>query len=46
MTNSDTKIPKNPFKYFCEFCDYKSCNKKDYNKHLLTDKHKIMTHDD
>ena len=46
MTNSDTKIPKNLFKYFCEFCDYNSSNKKDYNRHLLTDKHKIMTNDD
>tara|TARA_B100001175_G_C19478006_1_gene625460 strand:+ start:211 stop:1140 length:930 start_codon:yes stop_codon:yes gene_type:complete len=46
MTNSDIKIPKNPFKYFCDFCDYKSSNKKDFNKHLLTDKHKIMTNDD
>jgi len=27
-------------KYACETCDYSTCNKKDYNKHLLTDKHK------
>ena len=31
---------KIPLKYACEACDYSTCNKKDYNKHLLTDKHK------
>jgi hypothetical protein len=46
MTNSDIKIPKNPIKFSCKFCDYNTCNKKDFNKHLLTDKHKIMTNDD
>jgi hypothetical protein len=25
--------------YCCELCDYVTCNKKDYNKHLLTAKH-------
>ena len=35
------KIPK---KYYCEKCDYKCCNKKDYNKHLLTLKHKNGNH--
>lgn len=32
------KIPK---KYFCENCDYLTNSKKDYNKHLLTRKHKM-----
>jgi hypothetical protein len=32
--------PKTPAKFLCEVCDYSTCNKKDYNKHLLTDKHK------
>ena len=31
--------PKNP-KYYCEYCQYITCNKKDYNKHILTIKHK------
>ena len=26
-------------KYSCELCNYNTCNKKDYNKHLLTAKH-------
>lgn len=35
------KIPKNPQIYFCESCNYKTSNKKDYRKHLKTIKHKI-----
>jgi hypothetical protein len=34
------KIPKN---YECITCDYRSCNKKDYEKHILTRKHQILT---
>jgi len=30
-------------KFVCEDCDYKCSSKKDYNKHLLTDKHKRLT---
>jgi len=37
------KTQKKPQKYLCEFCDYISCNKKDYTRHVLTDKHKILT---
>ena len=37
------KSPKVAKKFICEKCDYK-CNKKsDYNKHLLTAKHKMET---
>ena len=31
------KIPKI---FLCETCDYNTSNKKDFNKHLSTDKHK------
>ena len=31
--------------YICEKCNYKTDNKKDYNKHLLTGKHKKVTSD-
>lgn len=31
------KIPKI---FLCEICDYNTCNKKDFKKHLSTDKHK------
>jgi len=36
----DLEIPKKNIKYFCEKCLYKTNNKKDYNKHIFTTKHK------
>ena len=39
----DNFYPKNPSKYLCEICDFISSNKKDYNRHLLTLKHKKET---
>ena len=38
-----TKTPKTPKRYTCERCDYISCNKKDYMRHLQTDKHLMLT---
>jgi len=35
--------PKKPQKYLCENCHFVSSNKKDYDKHLLTLKHKKRT---
>ena len=35
-----TDFPPNIPKFCCEFCDIKTDNKKDFNKHLLTAKHK------
>ena len=35
-----TKTPKNPINFSCNFCDYISCNKKDFNRHITTVKHK------
>jgi len=46
MTLNDKKIPKNPANYFCSNCDYNTVSRKDFNKHLATDKHKKMTNDD
>jgi hypothetical protein len=40
MTNK--KNPKTPIEYFCEECLFKCSNKKDYNRHILTAKHKIL----
>ena len=34
---------KSPKLFICECCNYKSSNKKDYNKHLATAKHKMLT---
>lgn len=33
--------PKNPKKYTCEKCHFTCSNKKDYNRHILTKKHKM-----
>jgi len=35
--------PKKPLAFFCETCDFKTCNKKDYSRHIITDKHKKLT---
>ena len=40
MINSDKKVAKVAKKYICEFCDYITSNKNNYEKHLTTDKHK------
>jgi hypothetical protein len=37
---TDAIIPKNPQKFLCKKCHYSTSNKKDYNKHILTLKHK------
>ena len=39
----DKKIPKNPQKYICNECNYNTSNKKDYNKHITTRKHLLLT---
>ena len=36
------KSPKIPKIFECESCDYSTCNKKDYDRHLSTRKHKIQ----
>ena len=37
---------KNPTKYLCEKCDFKTYNKNDYSRHLKTRKHHTLTHID
>lgn len=39
------KTPKNPNNYNCETCDFITCNKKDYMRHLSTVKHKMIQND-
>ena len=39
------KSPKNPLKFECIKCAYITRNKKDFNKHLTTAKHKKITND-
>jgi len=36
-------IPINPISYDCSSCKYKTDNKKDFNKHILTPKHLRLT---
>jgi hypothetical protein len=34
-----------PFKFICEVCDYKTCRKSQYERHLFTAKHKNTYND-
>ena len=36
------KSPKISAKFFCEKCNYKCCKQSEYNKHILTNKDKIL----
>ena len=40
MKNDNEKTQKTPTKYYCKKCDFLSSNKKDFNRHILTRKHK------
>jgi hypothetical protein len=44
--NTDIFVPKNPKIFECSFCDYFTCNKKDYKKHVNTIKHKNKSNTD
>jgi len=39
------KTPKTPKEFICECCDFSCSNKKDYNRHLSTRKHKKIIED-
>lgn len=41
-TNSSKKSQKSPKNNYCKCCDYNTCNKKDYVKHLTTRKHQLL----
>lgn len=43
MTKSPKKSPRN---FYCNECHYTTSSTKDYNRHLVTRKHKMMTNDD
>ena len=40
------KMPKNAEIYTCKICDFKCSKLSNYNSHLMTAKHKMMTNDD
>ena len=45
IVNDSKNSPKVAKEYCCDLCDYKSCKKSDYKKHLSTDKHKKKEND-
>lgn len=40
------KALKSPKIFLCKICDFECINKRDYNRHLLTRKHEILTNTD
>ena len=36
-------MPKNAEKFYCNECDFVCCKKSNYDKHITTRKHKILT---
>jgi hypothetical protein len=40
--NETEKVQKSSGKYYCSFCHYTTCRLSQYNRHLTTDKHKIL----
>ena len=42
MISSDKKVAKVAKDYICESCNYKCFNKTNYEKHLVTEKHKKL----
>jgi len=46
MTNDDTKVAKSSPVFECKTCDYTTCKKSNYKKHLDTNKHKTLQNND
>jgi hypothetical protein len=42
---TDKITPKKPQKFECKDCYFFTCNKKDFDRHMLTQKHQILTND-
>ena len=40
VLNGSVLVPESSGKYICDICDYSTCRKSQYNRHLTTDKHK------
>ena len=43
LINPNMKSSKSSEKYYCKICDYSTSRKSQYNRHLMTAKHKILT---
>ena len=42
----DKKVPKSSKKFHCDICDYTTCKKSQWSRHILTQKHKMYTNVD
>lgn len=42
VENGSKMSPKVAKIFCCDFCDYSTCKNSDYEKHLATDKHKMV----
>ena len=40
--STNEKVPKRFEKYYCSSCDYNTVRKSQYERHLLTRKHKLL----
>ena len=45
MKQNETNLSQKNPNHFCEFCEYTTNNKKDFNKHLMTAKHQNETNE-
>ena len=44
--NVDKKVPKSSADFFCKNCNYTTSRKSQYDRHLMTAKHKMLTNVD
>ena len=44
--NTDEKVQESSDNYYCEKCNYYTSRKSQFNRHLLTNKHKILINTD
>jgi hypothetical protein len=45
VVNDSKKLPKVAIKFNCDYCNYSTCKKSSFDKHLSTDKHKKNEND-
>ena len=43
MKNDNKKTPKKPQNFYCKSCDFNTSNKRDFTRHKMTRKHKMIT---
>ena len=43
LTNPNMKVPKSSKNFYCKNCDYNTSRQSQYDRHLMTAKHKILT---